>query len=943
MRGKKLCKKKFLIIVLILLSFIFVIYPIDNINSLMINHGLYENIIDNQQINFNNSFENRIISIPLISNKTITVQNINSFDIDIIDVNESFIILFATDEQIEFLTLKGFEPKILYNNYNEMMGFDRYPEMLYSFHDYTSMTSELQTIASTYPTITNLSELGQSVQGRSIWGLKISDNPNVEENEVELRFCGAHHGNEYMSVEIPLLFAWDLVQNYTIDPEITDLIDNREIWIIPMVNPDGRQMGQRRNANNVDLNRDYGYMWNGAGSSPSPFSQPETQTIREHALDNNIVLSYSYHTTAQYVNYVWNYKPQPTPDEPWIIMISDVYGDLSGYQPINGFDWYQTTGDTNDFSYGCYGGIDTTIETLNSNIQSEWNRNRDAMYYALNISDMGLSGIVTDAITGNPIQATIWVEENYWPVYNDPVIGDYHKPLFEGSYNVSFRANGYQEQIKNITITNANESNILNASLFPSDDYYGYQVTMCEYFSYTTNPSEGISALGPPDNISASIGTNGMIVIDMGNNSEIFDGTGDDFTVYEADNNSEGYIVSVSNNWSGPWSIIGSGLGTSSFDLESVELTTARFVKIEDDGVTMNTKDYPGFDLDAIKILNVNSSNELPIANFTYSPINPTTNDIIQFTDISTDSDGSIVSWYWDFGDGNISNIQNTSHSYQEKGMYSVSLLITDDDGDFDTKIIDIYVNNFGPNADFLYLPSNPLKDEIIYFTDGSYDTSGDNISTWYWEFGDNVTSYLQNPTHNYSLNGSYKVNLTVTNSTGIVDSVSKTIYVGFINVDISLSSGWNLITIPPANGWWASDIAENVSGCTSVVKWNPIEQSYWFYIPGYPVFDFPLTPGEGYFVEMDNADTLSMVGLPVTNVNITLKEGWNIIGWYQNQNTTASSIAENISGCLSVVKWNPVEQSYWFYIPGYPIFDFAITSGMGIFVEVDQDSYWYG
>ena len=110
-------------------------------------------------------------------------------------------------------------------------------------------------------------------------------------------FGGAHHGNEYMSVELPLLLAWDLVQNYSIDPDITDYVDNREIWIIPLVNPDGREMNQRYNANGVDLNRDYGYMWDGEGGSPSPFSQPEVQVMRAHGLDESrcpiVFVSYS--------------------------------------------------------------------------------------------------------------------------------------------------------------------------------------------------------------------------------------------------------------------------------------------------------------------------------------------------------------------------------------------------------------------------------------------------------------------------------------------------------------------------------------------------------------------------------------------------------------------------------------------------------------------------
>jgi hypothetical protein len=462
------------------------------------------------------------------------------------------------------------------------------------------LTDELQIIATNYPDITRLYDLGKSVQGKTIWGLKITDNPDVEEDEIELRFCGCHHGDEEMSVELPLLLAYDLVQNYSTNSTVTTYVDNREIWIIPLVNPDGRDMGQRRNANNVDLNRDYGYMWDGAGSSSSPFSQPETQVIREHALQNNIVLSYSYHTTAKYVNYVWNYKPQPTPDEPLIDMISDVYAMFTGYVSINGYDWYQTTGDTNDFSYGCRGGIDTTIETYNSDISVTWGKNRDAMYYAIDVADMGLSGIVTDATTSEPLEATIWVEEAYWPCYTDPLVGDYHKMLLPGTYTVHFRANGYEEQIKTITIIDANASNILNAALQPSSNsLFAYQVTMCEYFNHYSNPSEAISALGPPDNISASLGDGGMIVLDMGNTTSISNGTDEDFIIYE-NGNDEGYEVYVSNYWNGPWYFIGDGIGTTSFDLEGTGLETARFVKIIDDDVS-SIDGYPGTDIDAVQ------------------------------------------------------------------------------------------------------------------------------------------------------------------------------------------------------------------------------------------------------------------------------------------------------------------------------------------------------
>ena len=109
------------------------------------------------------------------------------------------------------------------------------------------------------------------------------------------------------------------------------IIDNREIWIIPLVNPDGRQAGSRYNANGVDLNRDYGYIWEGQGGSSAPFSQPETKVFRQHALENNFVLSLSFHTSGDIVNYLWNHKGTPIADHDVVVFLSNMYGSYNGY------------------------------------------------------------------------------------------------------------------------------------------------------------------------------------------------------------------------------------------------------------------------------------------------------------------------------------------------------------------------------------------------------------------------------------------------------------------------------------------------------------------------------------------------------------------------------------------------------------------------------------
>ena len=81
-----------------------------------------------------------------------------------------------------------------------------------------------------------------------------------------------------------------------------------------------------------------------------------------------------------------------------------------------------------------------------------------------------------------------------------------------------------------------------------------------------------------------------------------------------------------------------------------------------------------------------------------------------------------------------------------------------------------------------------------------------------------------------------------------------------------------------------------------------------------------------------------------LSNVNISLKVGWNLIGWYHDIETTASSIAENITGCLSISGWDNEIQTYKTYIVGGPpSFDFTVSINMGLFADVDVESTWQG
>jgi PKD repeat protein len=160
-----------------------------------------------------------------------------------------------------------------------------------------------------------------------------------------------------------------------------------------------------------------------------------------------------------------------------------------------------------------------------------------------------------------------------------------------------------------------------------------------------------------------------------------------------------------------------------------------------------------------------------PTADFTF-----TTSDLTAtFTDASTDPDGTIVGWLWNFGDGNTSTQQNPIHTYTAGGTYTVTLTVTDDDGasDSTSKPVTVIAPNIPPTADFTFTTSYLT----VNFFDASTDPDG-TIVGWNWNFGDGNTSTQQNPIHTYAAGGTYTVTLTVTDNDGAPGSVGKPVTV---------------------------------------------------------------------------------------------------------------------------------------------------------------------
>ncbi|MFQ6090634.1 MAG: PKD domain-containing protein, partial [Candidatus Bipolaricaulia bacterium] len=180
-------------------------------------------------------------------------------------------------------------------------------------------------------------------------------------------------------------------------------------------------------------------------------------------------------------------------------------------------------------------------------------------------------------------------------------------------------------------------------------------------------------------------------------------------------------------------------------------------------------RDADGHDIDysiTNGTLSIGGGNTPPKAKFTFSPASPKAGEEIQFTDQSTDPDGTIQSWSWDFGDGATSTERNPTHKYSAKGKYTVKLTVTDNGGLKNTATKTLAVGIKPPIANFAFTPASPRVGQTVQFTDQSTDPDG-TIQSWSWDFGDGDSSTERNPKHQYAQKGTYTVKLTVTDNDG--------------------------------------------------------------------------------------------------------------------------------------------------------------------------------
>ncbi|HEC82782.1 MAG TPA: PKD domain-containing protein, partial [Thermoplasmatales archaeon] len=345
--------------------------------------------------------------------------------------------------------------------------------------------------------------------------------------------------------------------------------------------------------------------------------------------------------------------------------------------------------------------------------------------------------------------------------------------------------------------------------------------------------------------------------------------------------------------------------------------------------------------------------NYAPVANFSYTPLNPTTADIINFTDLSNDLDGFIINWTWNFGDGSTSYQQNPTHQYLDSGIYNVTLVVTDNDGATNSITKQIIVIT-KPNPDYILITFKTVN-EIddcsistnltlkIYASSFNYTYGFIGFVNANWNILSNESNAIINTTQGKSVSfytgNNNGIAILQAEYNGCNDSVVFTINSSLFS--FILYKGWNLITFPVENEYNASSLYQDINECSIILSWNASIQDFIIYVPGSP-YDFAIEDGHGYFVGIKNVSIFSLIDLPVQTVSVLLYEGWNILGWFKEEQTNASSLLTSIQGCSVVLKWNKNIQDFDLYAPGSPN-DFVIERGEGFLVAVTEQSIWHG
>lgn len=376
------------------------------------------------------------------------------------------ITVYVTEDQYEFLEKTGYGLKWTPLEVRDKL----------SYRNNTSIGDSMLIWQNRYPSICKRLQIGTSAQGRPMWALKITDNVDIEEAEPEVKFISTIHGDEVTGMEMEMFMIENILKGYEANNDtMRFIVDNTELYVMPLMNPDGNANNSRYNAYGYDLNRNFPEGTAYDLDSVNVTALPEIAAMINWTKEHNFIMSTNFHGGALVANYLYdidfgvsNFSYAACPDDPhvsWLaynysVRNSPMYNGPFTEGITNGSEWYQITGGMQDWNYRYHNCLDITLEISNTKwpsytyIPGFWRDNREAMFWYLSAAHKGIYGIVTDADTGEPLAASIEIEGIDKIYYTDPDHGDYYRILKPGTFNVTVASEDhYQQTFYGIEVT----------------------------------------------------------------------------------------------------------------------------------------------------------------------------------------------------------------------------------------------------------------------------------------------------------------------------------------------------------------------------------------------------------------------------------------------------------------------------------------------------------
>ena len=378
---------------------------------------------------------------------------------------------------------KDFTTSHMATTLEEMLRWNKYP----TYEVYTQLLQHFQT---TFPNLCQIDTILDTTPHpnlhHSIFAIHISNTLGQATTKPAFLYSSTIHGWEVVCYYMMLRLADYILNNATTDSAVQHLLDNVDLYICPLENPDGTYHLNNdlilkdsihsiyRNYNGVQMNCNYPLL---PGVEGTVDIQPETQAIIDWVTPRHFVMSVNFHCGAEILNYpwdAWTTAQRSHADADWFrytcqnyaslcqaIDTAYLYGEYRGRSVIEGADWSPLIGGRQDYMTYYQRCREVTIEMSYQSVITDtlllptfWDKSKDALLsYAAECS-YGFWGTVTDALTGEPVEAMIRVVDHdrfHSEVFSHLPLGDYHRPIMAGSYTVEVSAPCYQTATFTVT------------------------------------------------------------------------------------------------------------------------------------------------------------------------------------------------------------------------------------------------------------------------------------------------------------------------------------------------------------------------------------------------------------------------------------------------------------------------------------------------------------